>query len=343
MPQQFNGLDVGTTIRKNWNGVDHVVEVTQYGFTYNGRTYSSLSAAAKAVRGDNAPVSGWSWFGIVNPLARVVTRTTTTTTVRVTELPKGKCQHKGCYEPADCKHGMCHIHCNQHRIGSYSSRSMPRCAAPHVGVEIEVVYGSDETLRRGAGLDNAHADGSLGSLGAEYKLLGKAHEICGMASELVQEVWKRGARVNRHCGLHVHLDARSVSYARRNEVMSWLQRTQETWFSLVPPSRRNNQYCQRITNPSHTVHYTWANYTSYNTLEIRLHGGTLNPFKLIGWLTALTHLQAKINDPSFVFPAGQDDFWAVFNDCPDAGKEYIQSRIDNGGILTDRAFRAVEE
>ncbi len=341
---------IGTEVRKTFRGHEWVVRIVREGrfeLTQDGNragTYASLTAAAHAVRGDEQSVNGWSFFGLRNPVQRVRSTTTEEPTVKI----GGKCQHEGCYEPADCKHGFCSQHCQQHSIGSYGNRKHPRNDKPHVGVEVEVVYARPEDFRRGVGIE-CHRDGSLGTYGAEYKVLALAEKAAAEAAELVHELWKRRARVNRSCGLHVHLDVRQLSAARVTELLDWCQATQDAWFTLVPPSRQPRPgfiYCERLTADNRRGHFTWAHTTTYGTVEFRLHGGTLNPYKIAGWITALVHLQAKAGDASYAFPDTGDaeaDFWAVFADCPAAGKEYLATRKASGGVLRDLAFGHIEE
>ncbi len=220
--------------------------------------------------------------------------------------------------------------------------------SPHIGVEVEVEYNTQDAFARGIALDNAHRDGSLGTYGAEYKLLAKATEIADIAAELVHEVWKRGARAGRKCGLHVHLDVRQLPPGRVDEMRHWFYRTQETWFSIMPPSRRANRYVQRMepAGAGGDYHYTWAHKSDYDTFEVRIHGGTLNPFKMRGWLSALCHIQAKANDATYAFPStgdAQADFWSLFQDCPLEGREYMMARAAGQGRLPDGAFRSIEE
>ncbi|MDE2104737.1 MAG: amidoligase family protein [Patescibacteria group bacterium] len=354
MPQSMTSL-IGTTARKVHNGkVYRLTIVSESRFEVYNETdsanvgaYSSMTAAAQAIRGEGA-VNGWSFWGLTNPNARSINRrsasgmATDESGIKIT----GKCRHEGCYEPADCKHGFCKDHCQRHSIGSYSDRKYPRSTDPHIGVEIEVVYPDADTFRRGVGID-CHRDGSLGQYGAEYKVMAKSSQIAAEAAELVEQLWKRRARVNRGCGLHVHIDVRQVGSEKIEALFAWANATQECWFALMPPSRRSSSYCRRLNGPipAHE-HFAWIHTTTYNTVEVRLHGGTLNPYKMAGWLTALVHLQAKLNDAAFAFPATCDaeaDFWAVFADCPQAGKEYLATRKANGGVLRDAAFGHIEE
>ena len=345
-------IQIQAEIRKTYNGTEYVIQPDGEAFVMNGTRYASATAVVRAIMGADwtSRVVARTFLGLPAYEGERRPRTPRTETIRtstndeVVVKVSGKCKHEGCYEPSHCKHGYCHEHCNRHSIGAYADRRYPRTDAPHMGVEIEVMYNNATDFRRGVGID-CHRDGSLGSYGAEYKLLARSDKVVQKASELVEELWKRRARVNRQCGLHVHIDARQVGAERRRVAMDWLGRTEEVWFSLMPPSRRSSSYVARI-NGGYGGHYTWANYTGYNTLEIRMHGGTLNPHKMAGWLTALCHLQAKMNDAIYTFPSTGDaeaDFWALFADCPQAGKEYLATRKANGGIIRDHAYGHIEE
>ena len=53
---------LGTQLVREWNGRTHTVHVTDKGYVMSGVTYSSLSAAAKAITG--AHWSGPRFFGV---------------------------------------------------------------------------------------------------------------------------------------------------------------------------------------------------------------------------------------------------------------------------------------
>jgi hypothetical protein len=58
----------GTTLVREWQGVEHRVTVTVDGFEYAGRPYRSLSAVARAISGTRW--NGWTFFGLKNAGAR---------------------------------------------------------------------------------------------------------------------------------------------------------------------------------------------------------------------------------------------------------------------------------
>jgi hypothetical protein len=52
----------GTQLRRQWQGVEHVVTVREHDFEYAGRLYRSLSAVARAIAGSRW--NGWAFFGL---------------------------------------------------------------------------------------------------------------------------------------------------------------------------------------------------------------------------------------------------------------------------------------
>lgn len=55
-------LKPGGRLLREWNGITHVVDVTDTGFRWNGETYRSLSSVARAITG--ARWSGPRFFGL---------------------------------------------------------------------------------------------------------------------------------------------------------------------------------------------------------------------------------------------------------------------------------------
>ncbi len=61
-------LKPGGRLLREWNSVTHVVDVTEDGFTWNGRSYRSLSAIAREITG--AHWSGPRFFGLTGKIAK---------------------------------------------------------------------------------------------------------------------------------------------------------------------------------------------------------------------------------------------------------------------------------
>ncbi|MCU9846723.1 DUF2924 domain-containing protein [Defluviimonas sp. WL0024] len=58
-------LQPGARLLREWNGVTHVVEMLPRGCLWNGKSYRSLSAVARAITG--AQWSGPRFFGLTDP------------------------------------------------------------------------------------------------------------------------------------------------------------------------------------------------------------------------------------------------------------------------------------
>lgn len=348
-------IQLQNEIRKVYNGREYVIRPAGDQVEMDGIRYGTVTAVVRAIMGaDWTPrVVARTFLGLpeYDGPRRTRTRRIEYTDGTVDEVVEtkvgGKCQREGCYEPADCKHGFCSQHCTRgHSQRSYGDRRYPRNDRPHASVEVEVDYPDSRAFARGVGLDNGHRDGSLGTYGVEHKLLAESGKIADLAAELVEHLWKRRARVTGRCGLHVHLDARKMTAERKRALLDWAQRTQDVWFILMPPSRRQNNYVARLNAHNRNSHTTWMHETTYPTIEVRIHGGTLNPFKMRGWLTALVYMQTKTLDAEYAFPDTGDaeqDFWTFFNDCPTEGLQYLRDRKASNGQLRDHAYASLED
>lgn len=255
-----------------------------------------------------------------------------------------KCKRRGCYDPANCVHGYCAHHCPKgHEIQEYGARTTPRSKAPHIGVEIECEFRCERELQEAIPL-GGHHDGSL-SVGAEFKICRPSTRIAADVRRLVKKLWERRARASTRCGLHVHIDARAVSTAKQQEFMKWCQYTQGIWFGLMPASRRDNSYCHTITG-SHCDRHTWIHPTYYDTIECRIHPGSVNPFKVAAWVEVMIHLQRLLLDNQFHFEkmeSAEETFWTVFASAPAAVREYLEARKNGEGILRDYCFEPITE
>jgi len=139
-----------------------------------------------------------------------------------------------------------------------------------------------------------------------------------------------GGRVNRSCGLHVHVEVEravrgGMNYGKFFETLVHRYETLEPYFdTLVPPSRRDdeNEYCQNMESLrseidccdlqeifSHDFELSQAadlfeqmdryfklNITSFvrhGTVEFRHFGGTLNGTKAVAWVrTCVAFMEA---------------------------------------------------
>lgn len=176
----------------------------------------------------------------------------------------------------------------------------PTDMAEYVGIEIECVLPNEFDKLKLAPFSkwlNVGSDGSIhceaGQVGIEFRVLVKRSEIREVMPPLMKALNDLGAKVNKSCGLHVHLDQRHAG--NPGESFKKLVRSLNLLYTVVPKSRRENQYCHRNRRLDfdvavHDDRYKAINATAfrrYQTLEIRLFGGTLSAEKIINWIEVL--------------------------------------------------------
>lgn len=115
-----------------------------------------------------------------------------------------------------------------------------------------------------------------------------------------------GARVNRSCGLHVHIGARTLSVPTLKKLASLYIENEPVIDRLLPPSRRGNanNYCKSITGANVAAlasasdlrgitnaigggRYVKLNFEAFwrhGTVEFRQHSGTIDAVKIIEWI-----------------------------------------------------------
>lgn len=116
-----------------------------------------------------------------------------------------------------------------------------------------------------------------------------------------------GAKVDKSCGLHVHLDARDLTLQHWKNTVVFYHNYQRSIDKMLPKSRRSgqNQYCQPFMErdlkdisalktlsqlrdyAEYTSRYKVINVTSFlrhGTIEFREHSGTIDFEKIYNWL-----------------------------------------------------------
>lgn len=142
-------------------------------------------------------------------------------------------------------------------------------------------------------------DGSLYSstnknFGAEIQVLFNINnpEVLQKTLEILHML---GATVNRSCGLHVHVDTRNLPMAKhRKHKIKNLIKLLPVMGSLVPSYRCDGEYssiyCTSTYNEQKDAAITLNN--RLQTIEFRLHQGSLDYARIIAWVNfchALTH------------------------------------------------------
>ena len=155
--------------------------------------------------------------------------------------------------------------------------------------ETEEDRNNSEEDEDGDGEEDSDCHGS-----AEVKVTFR-HEKPIRLKGVVEKLGRANAEVNTTCGMHVHLDQRGVSQITAGKRAKRLIKALPALGKLVAPSRLGNQYChfnrdiykgvpyRHEYNRYRAINFRTA-YSSHRTCEVRLHGGTLDFWKIIGWI-----------------------------------------------------------
>ena len=179
----------------------------------------------------------------------------------------------------------------------------PNTADNYIGVEIEFAskkdreFIADRLFEAGLGkYVNIKGDGSI-KVDNDYP---QAHEICILVrqneyTEIINRLChvlntECQVRVDKSCGLHVHVDMRNrkVEKAFHNLVS-----VQQFLYAMLPANRRNSRYSYPIKGTHWRVldeRYHGINsqaYQKYGTLEARMHCGTTQANKINRWIELL--------------------------------------------------------
>jgi hypothetical protein len=138
--------------------------------------------------------------------------------------------------------------------------------------------------------------------GVEVRVLLEQHRYGPSLWNVCASLAEMGARINAKAGLHVHLDCRN-SVRNRESVFARLSAAEEFLFSCVSPSRRKNEYCQRkdlscgCGDPNCSDRQlSWDHHSAincseyYDTIEVRMHQGTVEYEKIANWIELLVNI-----------------------------------------------------
>ena len=186
---------------------------------------------------------------------------------------------------------------------------MPTILAPD-GSEDEPVGGSWKVVHDPtAGPDGKGGPELVSPPLAGQRGLMEVARVC----ELLKQM---GATVNDHCGLHVHHAVGDLTISQMLRVTGIYRAHQEAISSLLPTSRRNNEYAMPEMEPVHDAdalqhlppaaadHHAflrlrvsralgggsrdravnWMSYACHGTVEFRQHHGTVDAREIIYWV-----------------------------------------------------------
>lgn len=156
-----------------------------------------------------------------------------------------------------------------------------------------------------------HGGLSSKTRGYEFKVCAPESKLRWIIKELSKILVDQKFQVNRSCGLHVHLDARAINHKK---VFKRLVRAEDALTMLVPSSRRRNNYCEptefedldeALDNNDRYKRVNATALETHNTIEVRLHSGTIDAHKILAWCDLLKAIskaprleKTKISEPA---------------------------------------------
>lgn len=226
----------------------------------------------------------------------------------------------------------------------------PKTQERHIGVEIECGVKVDkqelaELMQELAGYVQIKSDGSVRVDNREAVEIA----VCAPLSQY-KNVLKRvtnilnservSAKVNKTCGLHVHLDVRehitgfNTDYDALNDKYAKLVSVQSILYGMQPKSRQNNTYCMR--SKKRTISRSGSRYQGinaqaiwkYRTIETRLHAGTTDFQKIANWIDLLTGVMYSSAPTPKRSLSSVRSFFRTFSEVPTNLMEYVVERIN---------------
>lgn len=213
------------------------------------------------------------------------------------------------YDEVYIKPGYFLLAQNRKRRTHIFNAKKPLTNDKHIGIEIELASTLDRELLADKLFDAGLAayvciksDSSIGAGGGALRDYAYAHEIavCVKESEMERIVDKLcttlescEVKVDKTCGLHVHLDMRNEEESTLSRVFGNLMSMQHFLYAMSPATRRVGSYCKTVGNRKWHVmsdRYRGINtnaYQKYRTIEMRMHSGTVDSSKIRNWINLL--------------------------------------------------------
>lgn len=136
------------------------------------------------------------------------------------------------------------------------------------------------------------------------------------------------AKVNKSCGLHVHLDARHLSKGQVSRLGTKFSHALPFMGQIVPKSRTTSRFCKMKVSGFSDDRYCAVNLTAfekYKTIEIRLHSSTTSFSKISNWIKMLSLItEAKLSKLESMTTL--KEFFTVIK-ADDNLQNYIISRV----------------
>ena len=197
----------------------------------------------------------------------------------------------------------------------------------YYGIEIECCS-SEEISTSGIGYTEVDSDGSIEPDDEDDKSnelrLGVLQGDAGIKTleDVCLKLRRYEAYVNKSTGLHIHIDATSITERKLDCLKSMAYVFDNVIFSLMPMSRRRNTYCKALPVNfkgsqdsfralSDRYHgFNLESLDKHSTIEFRYHSGTTAFLKIYHWLMFCLHFVQY----------GQDFFWTCNQLLPSYGR-----------------------
>ncbi len=250
--------------------------------------------------------------------------------------------------------------------------NLPTLTNRQFGVEIEFVGVNPQVVAdaiNDAGIEAAF-EGYHHSTRPYWKLVtdGSLSQGYGSAGEIVSPILKgedgarqlekvldaidtvEGIRVDRSCGVHVHLDVNDLTVAQIQNTYSRYSDYESQIDLIMPMSRRGNasRWCASVksqkssmtrktrksksalaNNSGRYYKVNLQSLTRYGTMEFRQHSGTLNFTKVINWvsfLMAFVDTSASLTQATRTRPSSNRAFHLIRNAAANLGLDMEWSR-----------------
>jgi hypothetical protein len=241
------------------------------------------------------------------------------------------------------------------------------------GIEIEaygVAMGDVATALRAAGIAaqvetynhnvstgwKLVTDGSLAGLDRAFELVSPVLEGAEGVAQVakVGEVLKAlGAKVNKQCGLHVHVDARTLNVKQVGNVVKMFAKYEANFDALMPASRRDNRFCKSVlvrgnidstfdaVDRATTIdtlrrevnqydRYRKLNLESlvrHGTIEFRQHAGTVEGEKMVEWVKLVTAFVTDAANAKAIRKTGAGNMDNLIGLVDAKGRKYLKNRV----------------
>jgi RNA binding exosome subunit len=191
------------------------------------------------------------------------------------------------------------------------------------------LFNNEYNLRNVSIKHDGSIDAPSGYFGIELTVFFRRQDKTPL-KDLCKALSNIGAKVNRSCGLHIHLDQRDVikSERRLNQKLDNFRGAVEVMKYLVPKSRRDNSYCKIGVSGRNDDRYYAVNATAlnkYKTIEIRLHSGSIDFTKISNWIDLCYGISVSsvLHDCN----ATTIDELLEYSDCSDSLTSYYLNRF----------------